>query len=175
MTEAVILGYGKIFLGINDAELFARALAGLITQYGQVIDFGEVDLSVKSFYIGFMALLIRNDEFVKQFVDNSPEWILDYVIMPLLACVRYKTLSGAISNILKRLFSEMEKTSYAHEVPIYEEALEYAKAGGDFSRLGLPTNLKIKLYRAHEIAERQKAGTVPAVPALPEHRGKGEP
>ena len=37
---ATALGYGKVFLGINDAELLARALAGLITNYGRIIDFG---------------------------------------------------------------------------------------------------------------------------------------
>jgi hypothetical protein len=73
IAAATALGWGKIFLGINDAELLARALAALITSYGKVIDFGEVDLSVKSFYIGIMRLLVRNDIFRQQFIGNSPE------------------------------------------------------------------------------------------------------
>jgi hypothetical protein len=145
---ATAMGYGKIFLGVNDAELLARALAGLITSCGKIIDFGEVDLSVKSFYIGFMRLLVRNDIFLEQFIGISPEWILDYVILPMLACAKYKTLEPVIEETLGRVFVEMQKTPYSAEVPIYMEALQRAKSGQDFSSLNLPTDLGLKLTNA---------------------------
>jgi hypothetical protein len=71
IAVATAMGYGKIFLGVNDAELLARSLVSLIASYGKIIDFGEVDLSVKSFYVGMMRLLVRNDAFLEQFVGRQ--------------------------------------------------------------------------------------------------------
>jgi hypothetical protein len=95
-----------------------------------------------------MRLLVRNDIFLEQFIGNSPEWILDYVILPMLACAKYKTLEPVIEETLGRVFEEMQKTPYSAEVPIYMEALQRAKSGQDFSSLNLPTDLGLKLTNA---------------------------
>jgi hypothetical protein len=70
------------------------------------------------------------------------------VILPMLACTKYKTLEPVIEETLGSVFEEMQKTPYSAEVPIYREALERAKSGQDFSSLSLPNDLSLKLIEA---------------------------
>jgi hypothetical protein len=87
-----------------------------------------------------------SDEGCAAIVSGNPEWMLDYLIMPLLAAMRFHSLRKPARELLERVCKAIEATSFSHEVPFYREAIEEAEGGYDFSSGNLPTtNLVLKL------------------------------
>ena len=75
--------------------------------------------------------------------------MLDYLIKPLLACMRFKTLTRLARELLQRVCAAIEATPFAHEVPIYREAIDRAASGYNFfEHDNLPTDLLIRMMNS---------------------------
>ena len=145
------LGWGKLLLGVNDGELMARRLSGLLFHnHGVSIDYGEQDLNIRTFYLQAMQLSFENDESRKEIVSSSPEWILDFVILPLCSIMHYKTLCQPAKALATKFCTDIEESSYRHEVPIYKKAIEQAFEGVEFKERILPIDLQAEMDKAYE-------------------------
>lgn len=145
-TIAGMLGVGRLFFGIDDGELLIRRLHGLLYTHGSRINYGEQELAIWSFYVNATWLIMPNDEGCAAIVSGNPEWMLDYLILPLLASMRFRSLRKPARELLERVCGAMEATPFSNEVPIYREAIEQAEGGFDFSSGDLPTTLALKLH-----------------------------
>ena len=141
-----MMGYGKLLFGIDDGELMIRNLYGfLYTRPGLPIDYGEQQLAIWTFYVNAVRLLLPDEQAVKVLVERSPEWILDYLIMPLLASIRFRSLLNPAKELLNAICDGMEATPFSNEVSMYRAAMERAEQGYDFLAGNLPSDLAVQL------------------------------
>jgi hypothetical protein len=147
---ATMMGYGRLFFGIDDGELLVRRLHELLYTRSGPIDYGEQELAIWSFYLNAVRLVMPNDEACSGIVAGNPEWMLDYLITPLLACMRFRSLREPAREVLERVCSAMERTPFTHEVPIYRDAIASAEGGFDFKSGRFPKELNIRLYSAKD-------------------------
>jgi hypothetical protein len=140
-AAATMLGYGRLFFGIDDSELLVRRLHELLYTRSGPIDYGEQELSIWSFYLNAVRLIMPNDQACAGIVSGNPEWMSDYLITPLLACMRFRSLRQPAREVLERVCSAMERTPFAHEVPIYRDAIERAEGGFEFLSGSFPQDL----------------------------------
>ena len=82
--------------------------------------------------------------------------MLDYLIIPLLACMRFRSLKRPAREILERVCTVLEGTPFAHEVPIYRDALGRAEKGFDFLAKQLPMDLGLRLYDVSAKFKKEK-------------------
>lgn len=151
-----MLGYGRLFFGIDDGELLIRRLYELVyARYGP-IDYGEQELAIWSFYLNAVRLVMPNDEACSAIVSGNPEWMLDYLIKPLLACMRFRTLKKPAREAVERVCLALENTPFAHEVPIYRDAIERAEGGFDFLSSDLPSELQMRML---DVAKERRRGS----------------
>jgi hypothetical protein len=140
-------GYGHLFFGIDDGELLIRRLHELLYTRSGPIDYGEQELAIWSFYLNAVRLIMPNDEACAGIVTGGPEWVLDYLILPLLACMRFRSLKRSSREVLDRVCTALESTSFAHEVPVYREAIKRAEDGFNFLEGSLHRDLQLRLIQ----------------------------
>jgi len=145
---ATMLGYGRLFFGIDDGELLVRRLHELLYTRSGPIDYGEQELAIWSFYLNAVRLVMSNDEACSGIVSRNPEWMLDYLIKPLLACMRLRSIRKPAREVLERVCAAMERTPFSHEVPVYLEAIERAEGGFEFLGGSFPDDLRVRLRSA---------------------------
>lgn len=144
-------------LGIGSGEIVARCLYGFLFQRpGMPIDYGEIQLEVTSFYVNAVKLFLDNENILREFIQSGSEWVLDYLLLPLLSCMRFKTLLNPSAEMAYAICAEMESTPFAWEVKIYREAIKRAKSGEGFSEGILPNDLLEKLLVESEERSRLK-------------------
>lgn len=145
---ATLTGYGRLFFGIDDGELLVRRLHSLLYDRSSKIDYGEQEMAIWSFYVNAVHLAMPNDEACTAIVTGNPEWMLDYLVLPLLASMRFRTLRRPALELLERVCTAVEHTPFAYEVPAYREAIERAEAGHDFSDMTLPSGIAARIMQS---------------------------
>jgi hypothetical protein len=148
---ATALGYGRLFFGIDDGELLVRRLHGLLYNGTSAIDYGEQELAIWSFYLNAIRLIMPNDEACAGIVTGNPEWMLDDLIMPLLACMRFRSLKSPAREALDMVCKAVESTAFAHEVPLYRDAIEHAEKEFNFLAGSLPLDLTRRLIQKAKV------------------------
>jgi hypothetical protein len=143
-----MLGYGRLFFGIDDGELLVRRLHELLYTRSGPIEYGEQELATWSFYLNAVRLVMPNDDACAGIVTGNPEWMLDYLIIPLLACMRFRSLKRPAREVLDRVCTTLESTPFTHEVPIYREAIERAEGGFDFLAGHFPRDLQMRMIQS---------------------------
>ena len=73
--------------------------------------------------------------------------MLDYLILPLLASLRFRTLRVGAKEIIERVCVSLEKTPFGHEAWAYREAVQRADEGHDFSDRSLPSGISVRLIQ----------------------------
>ena len=137
----------SLFFGIDDGELRVRRLHSLLYDRAHKIDYGERELAIWSFYVNAVRLVMPNEEACDGIVSGNPEWMLDYLILPLLASLRFRTLRVGAKEIIERVCVSLEKTPFGHEVWAYREAVQRADEGHDFSDRSLPSGISVRLIQ----------------------------
>ena len=102
----------SLFFGIDDGELRVRRLHSLLYDRAHKVDYGQQELAIWSFYVNAVRLVIPNEEACDGIVSGNPEWMLDYLILPLLASFRFRTLRVGAKEIIGRVCVSLEKTHF---------------------------------------------------------------
>ena len=145
-----MLGYGRVFFGIDDGELLIRRLHELLYTRSGPIEYGEQELAIWSFYLNAVRLVMPNDESCASVVTGNPEWMLDYLIKPLLACMRFRSLKSPAKEVLEKVCAALEATPFAYEVPIYRDAIVRAEEGYNYLEGSLPPDLQMRLIEGYK-------------------------
>lgn len=147
-TRYLAASFGRArIMGLDDGEILIRQLHGLLYDRRQKIDYGEQELAIWTFYVRVVQIGIPNAEVCKTIVTGNPEWMLDYLITPLLGSMRFQSLRISAKEALERVFDAIEGTPFSYEVPIYREMLARAAAGYDFSIGYMPEDLEIEMAK----------------------------
>ena len=160
--NAETFGMYRAAFNISNNELELRRLSSFIMlSPWNPRPFPDNNLYPYEFYLNALDFFRRDEGFTKQAVMEASEWILDYLLYPLLACMlRAPGLAGRAEEIYSEFVSELQvQDILSDELPLYRDLLRMVRQGVDWDAMN-----KYSIYQHLMISEYGVSGYPYAMP-----------